>query len=172
MTAGILDCPTEDAEQEQLFLWARYEEHAIPELRWMFAVPNGGLRNKVTAARMKSTGTRPGVPDIFLPAAKGKYHGLFIEMKRQHGGVLSPDQKIWLNALTRNGYYAIRCNGFEEARQEILKYLGRMPADPKEDGKRQRSRSSRRWRNEEKNSALLSSRLTKEGITHQAPGNR
>lgn len=115
--------PTEDAEQEQLFLWARYEEHAIPELRWMFAIPNGGLRSKVTAARMKATGTRPGVPDICLPVARGKFHGMYIEMKRQRGGVLSPDQKIWLNALARNGYLAIRCNGFEEARREIIKYL-------------------------------------------------
>ena len=81
--------PTEDEEQEALFRWADAQSATKPWLKGMFAIPNGGYRAKATAARMKRTGTRAGVPDIFLPVSNGREHGLFIEMKRRKGGTVS-----------------------------------------------------------------------------------
>ena len=53
---------SEHDEQYKLFLWTRYR----PELKWMFAIPNGGIRDRITAARMKQEGVKSGVWDIFF----------------------------------------------------------------------------------------------------------
>ena len=64
-----------------MFTWAFYEAAAHPELKNLFAVPNGGLRSKTEAARLKAAGVKAGVPDIMLAVARCGFHGLFIEMK-------------------------------------------------------------------------------------------
>lgn len=112
--------PTEDEEQEALFAWAADQ----PALSCMFSIPNGGFRNKATAVRMKRTGTKAGVPDIFLPIASHGFHGLFIEMKRTKGGSVSQAQRDTMERLTREGYCCKVCKGFEEARITIIDYLG------------------------------------------------
>lgn len=53
----------------------------MPELQYMYHVPNGGKRDKATAAVLKRQGVKAGVPDIMLPAARAGYHGLYIELK-------------------------------------------------------------------------------------------
>lgn len=115
--------PTEAEEQAALFEWADWMRSTYPELALMFHVPNGGSRNRIEAARMKGQGVKPGVPDIVLPAPRGRYHGLFIELKRLRDGRISNDQKIWLTALGGQGYKCLVCFGAEEAKKEILKYL-------------------------------------------------
>ncbi len=72
---------------------------------------------------MKAEGMRSGVPDLFLPVARKGYHGMFIELKRRRGGVVSKDQQQWLDDLREQGYHAIVCRGFDEAKEEIIKYL-------------------------------------------------
>jgi VRR-NUC domain len=64
---------------------------------------------------MKRTGTRAGVPDIFWPVARGRYHGLFIEMKR--AGVTKPskEQAEWIEALEAQGYCCRVCSGCADA---------------------------------------------------------
>lgn len=92
-------------------------------LKFLHAIPNGGYRNKKTAADMKAEGVKSGVPDIFLPYPLGQYHGLYIEMKRTQGGKLSDNQKTWLEYLNAQGYLAVVCRGFEQARDIIINYL-------------------------------------------------
>lgn len=89
----------------------------------MFHIPNGGSRNKIEAAKLKRQGVRAGVPDIFLPAARGGYHGLFIELKRQTGGKVSREQEEMIKALRAQGYRAEVCRGWDEARETIQRYL-------------------------------------------------
>lgn len=115
--------PTEDAEQARIFEWAFWERGAMPELDMLFAVPNGGYRNKATAGRMKATGTKPGVPDMCLPVPVGKYHGLYIELKRQKGGTVSAAQKMWILKLNQQGYLARVCHGADEAINLIKAYM-------------------------------------------------
>jgi hypothetical protein len=116
--------PVEADEQMMLMKWAAYSRGKYPELAMLFHIPNGGSRNRIEAARLKAQGVCPGVPDLCLPVARGAYHGLFIELKRQKGGRLSDEQKGWLDALGRNGYRAIRCDGWAKAAEEIARYLG------------------------------------------------
>ena len=113
----------EAREQEALFRWAEYERGKWPELAAMYHIPNGGSRNKAEAARLKAQGVRAGVPDICLPAARGCYHGLYIELKRRNGGRVSEAQREWIEYLENAGYCARVCHGWDEARETIEKYL-------------------------------------------------
>lgn len=94
----------------------------IPE-QLLFAIPNGGRRNIVTAKKLKAEGVRSGVPDLFLAVPKKGYSGLFIEMKKTKGGRVSDNQNTMLAQLSKNGYAVTVCHGFEQARICITKYL-------------------------------------------------
>jgi hypothetical protein len=93
----------------------------------MFAIPNfAGRLGRLTAihgAKLKREGRKRGVPDVMLPIPRGRYHGLFVEMKRVRGGTVTAEQRAWLEALGAQGYRAVRCRGWEEAREEIMAYL-------------------------------------------------
>ncbi len=112
----------EDAEQITLFKWAQFSSGRFPELELMFHIPNGGKRDAREAARFKAMGVKAGIPDIFLPAPRGEYHGLFIELKAP-GGRPSAYQKSFLQALANQGYKAVVCFGWEEAAKAITEYL-------------------------------------------------
>ena len=111
--------PSEHAEQATLVQWFKM---AHPDLR-VFAIPNGGKRGKLEAMRLRLEGVSPGVPDLMLPTPRGQHHGLFVEMKRTKGGSVSKEQKDWIAYLQAQGYQAIVCRGFEEAKREIECYL-------------------------------------------------
>lgn len=115
--------PTESHEQATLFSWANMQTKKYPELRLLFHVPNGGSRGKVEAAHFKAEGVKAGVPDLFLPVARGGWHGLFIEMKRQKGGRVSDAQRKWLTDLEREGYRTVVACGWKEAAEIIREYL-------------------------------------------------
>lgn len=115
--------PSEGEEQATLFSWARMMSGKHPELRLLYHIPNGGERRKSEAARMKAEGVKPGVPDICLPAARGPWHGLYIELKRRKGGRLSDAQRRWLEALRKQGYAAYVCFGWKDAADLIENYL-------------------------------------------------
>lgn len=114
---------TENQEQALIFEWAAYNEDKHPELKLLHAIPNGGYRPPKTAAILKATGVKSGVPDICLPVPRGEHHGLYIELKRRKGGALSANQRIWLNALTEQGHMAVCCKGADEAIRTIERYL-------------------------------------------------
>lgn len=68
-------------------------------------------------------GTKAGFPDLFLCIARGGYHGLFIELKTVKGKPTAL-QQTWLNRLNKQGYKAVVCYGFDEAKEAIKGYLG------------------------------------------------
>lgn len=117
------EVPAEEVEQTCLFRWAALQSGAMPELQMLHAIPNGGKRSKAEAARMKAAGVKAGVPDMCLPVPRGEYHGLYIELKRQKGGRLSDEQRIWLGKLREQGYAAYMCCGWNEAAETIMRYM-------------------------------------------------
>ena len=114
--------PHEANEQEALFDWARFMCGKYPELDLLYHIPNGGSRNRLEAANLKRQGVKAGVPDLCLPVARGRYHGLYIEMKYGKNKT-SDEQDKWLDSLTKQGYAATVCYGWEKARELIVKYL-------------------------------------------------
>ena len=105
---------SEDQEQMLFVQWFR---RTYPDVR-IFAIPNGGYRQKTTAARMKATGTSSGVPDLFVPEWR-----LWIEMKRTKGGVVSPEQRDWMAYLEACGYRCIVARGWEDGRNQVTAHV-------------------------------------------------
>ena len=120
--------PTEHAEAVALMRMVKLHEGRHPELRLLFAVPNGGDRHKIVAAKMKAEGVKAGVPDYFLAsprycsASREDYSGLFIELKSMTG-YASKEQKEWVERLRGQGYRAEVCRGWEQAWGVIREYL-------------------------------------------------
>ena len=114
----------EELEQIALMQWATMMSEKYPELKLLFHIPNGGKRTMSEAVRFKRAGVKAGVPDLFLPVARGGYHGLFIELKV---GKNTPTKKQaeWLDALTEQHYKTAVCYGAEEALNELVRYLKR-----------------------------------------------
>ena len=115
--------PTESAEQQLLFQWARMQSGKYPELTLLYHIPNEGKRSHKPGARMKAEGLKTGVPDICLPVARGGHHGLYIELKRVKNSRVTVAQMAWIEALTRQGYVAAVCRGADEAIELITRYL-------------------------------------------------
>lgn len=78
---------------------------AIPNSTW---TPSWGQKIK-----NKKAGLNPGFPDLFII---GKKKIICIEMKRKKNGVVSSQQKLWLNALEENGIDSFIAEGFESAK--------------------------------------------------------
>jgi len=114
---------SEHTEQVALFNWCKKMEQRHLQLALIFAIPNGGKRPIGTAKKLKASGTKAGIPDIFLPVANrhGK-HGLWIELKVGKNKP-SKNQLWWIHSLRAEGYEVDVCWGFEEARDTIIKYL-------------------------------------------------
>ena len=117
------DCPTEEVEQVCLMRWAMMQGGELKKARMLYAIPNGGHRNKAVAAKLKAQGVRAGVPDLCLPVSRGGKHGLYIELKRRKGGRVSPEQLEWMECLMQEGYHCAVCKGWDAAAKVIEEYL-------------------------------------------------
>lgn len=67
----------------QASLFAEIDLRAKQDPIWAtcFAIPNGGHRDVRVAKKLKAEGVKPGVPDLMWPIVRGRYHGLFMELK-------------------------------------------------------------------------------------------
>ena len=70
----------------------------------IFAIPNGGKRNLITAMKMKAEGVLAGIPDLMVAASRNGYHGLFIEMKNGKVGRVTEHQTEAMKRLEAEGY--------------------------------------------------------------------
>jgi len=108
--------------QQECVLWFRAQFPHYKKL--LFAIPNGGKRNIVTASILKAEGALAGVADLMLAMPRGEYHGLFIEMK--HGkNDLSESQEDFKRAVMKHGYRHITCRTFNEFMAGVLGYFNR-----------------------------------------------
>lgn len=118
--------------------WFRLQYPEYSDL--LFAIPNGGQRHKVVAAKLKAEGVVPGVPDLFLAVFKNdrikdfetdsgipKVHsiprcGMFIEMKVKPNKT-TEKQKTMMAKLMVQGYQCEVCYSFDQFREIIINYL-------------------------------------------------
>lgn len=128
------------AEKGQAVLLARTTPNvtkAVPELRWLHHIPNGGSRGDdaksraIRGGQMKAQGVRQGVADLSLPVRRGAWSGLYIEMKKpdekpkregSKGGV-SDEQNEFGEFVKQQGFGWIVCYSWREAAEIIELYL-------------------------------------------------
>lgn len=114
---------TEEGEQKALMCWCSQNYTKYTELQWLHHSPNGGSRHKAEAVKFKVMGVKNGFPDLILPIPRGSWHGLFIEMKKKNGGIVSDEQAKWGVFLLSAGYGFKVCYGWEDARDTLVQYL-------------------------------------------------
>lgn len=88
----------------------------------MFMSLNGMKMNIGQAMKAKRSGMMKGVPDLEVPGWR-----LFIEMKKENGGVNKPHQKKIQQYLIANGYTVMVCRGYEDAVNDIEEFVKRYP---------------------------------------------
>lgn len=118
--------PLESAEQKTLVAWLELQGLLFT------AIPNSTYTTSWSVKRRNyEQGLRKGLPDlvIVIPperAVDGTGRVIFCEMKRQRGGVVSPEQKKWIAALNAVGgtVDAFIAHGADEAIEEIARVIG------------------------------------------------
>lgn len=104
--------PPEEAEQLALVQWL--ELHKIKYTH----VPNEGKHKVQYRVKQKRLGVQAGLPDILIfdrPPLYPENVGVAIELKRQKGGRVTPEQTAWLNDLKDRGWVVAVCRGAMEA---------------------------------------------------------
>ena len=103
--------PSEHDEQVGFVNWFRTK---FPKVL-IFAIPNGGKRSIGAGKKFKAEGVVAGIPDLFIPA-----WDVWVEMKRESGGRLSPDQREMIKYLESEGYHVIVGKGAKDASKQIM----------------------------------------------------
>jgi len=107
----------ESQHQRALFEWIRTKQIRDSRYSKIFAIPNGGKRDKKTAANLKREGVLSGVWDIFIPIPNYGLCGLWIEMKAGKNK-LTANQIQFREGLT--SYYRFEvCYTWIEAKEII-----------------------------------------------------
>lgn len=109
----------EDSNQAALIKWSDMHKNIGP---FLHAIANGGSRHILEAVKLKKTGVRAGVFDLFLMIPNKVYHGLFIEMKSKKGK-LTEKQKEFQDRAESKNYCTFVAYNWIEAKDKILEYL-------------------------------------------------
>jgi len=131
---------SEHDEQVALFQFLKTIEMKHYAIKSIYAIPNGGLRSKAVAGKLKAEGVKSGVLDLHLPAVsyvveiEGKilslspepdnvqYIGLWVEMKFGKNK-LTDNQVIWRKNLEGLGHKVVVCYNWRDAANAIMEYL-------------------------------------------------
>lgn len=109
-------------EQKALIHWAKLNASRYPDLKRLCAIPNGAHVAPTHRQLLVAAGLRPGMPDLFLPALRNGFGGMFIEMKAAKGR-LSEQQTVIIDELRQTGYHVIVARSWQAAATELMAYV-------------------------------------------------
>jgi len=118
--------PSEHQIQSAIVQWC--DTHYLEIGMYLIKITNEGKRTFCTAKRFKQEGMKKGVADLFLalPVCNDKTEykkcGLWIEVK-SHKGVLSKEQRDFMEMVKWAGYSAVVVRSVDEGIQAIKDYL-------------------------------------------------
>ena len=114
---------SEYSHQVALFMWVSMSLIKYPALRWYHSIQNEeNSGSKIRGGRSKASGTKAGVHDTFLPAPRGQFAGLYIEMKKPDGK--PSDKQLEFGLAVQEEHYAWAvCDHWEKARDTLIEYL-------------------------------------------------
>lgn len=97
---------------------------AYPYLKsCLFAVPNGGKRDAITAEMLCAEGVVAGVSDLILLRRNKKYGALLIEMKTQTGRQTQAQRNWQALVCASNDYKYVICRSLQDFIREVEDYL-------------------------------------------------
>ena len=108
-------CPSEYEEQKTFVNWFKFNFQDLI----IFSIPNDGKRSN--GNRMVDTGLMSGISDLCILLPNGK--SLFIEMKKEKGGKLSPNQLSFIDKSQSLGHTVLVANGCNDASKKLIDYL-------------------------------------------------
>lgn len=76
---------------------------------------------------MRRKGFRNGVSDIVIACPVGRYHGAYIELKRDEKAEITDDQKSWIKRMRYAGYYGDIAIGLDWAIETTQNFLSGKP---------------------------------------------
>ena len=112
---------SEDILQAEIFKWY-HNNYCLPihtPRHYIFSVPNGGLRNKREAVKMKATGLKAGVSDLIILQPN---KAIFVEVKTETGRQ-SDKQKAFQVIVSNLGFEYHVVRSLEEFKEKIYPYL-------------------------------------------------
>jgi VRR-NUC domain len=88
-----------------------------------YHVPNGGLRNKREASKLKAMGVMAGVPDLVFHWTSNWIHMEtgFIEIKIPKGRLMPAQIEFGDNIKAMGTHYAV-CHSYEEVRATLISW--------------------------------------------------
>lgn len=115
--------PPSDEEHQTQVACVNWFRLKYPKLRnVLFAIPNGGRRDKKTGATLKEEGVVAGVADLILLKRNQRHGALCVEMKTKSGNQ-SETQKKWQKEVEATGNKYVVCRSLDEFMKEITDYL-------------------------------------------------
>lgn len=84
--------------------------------------PAGGYRTKAEAGIIKAMGVKKDIPDLFIPAMRGGYGGLWVELKKP-GESPSPEQVEMIMELNNKGYKAVWSDNLDHFMGLVRHYM-------------------------------------------------
>lgn len=119
----MVDCLTEEQECFVFVQWCRLNNirlaHIANESR------SGSKSAMIRGAKLKRMGQSKGYWDyqVFVPQNEDKTKMIIIEMKREKGGSVSPEQKEWGEVYKSAGIPCKICKGAYEAIDFVKSFL-------------------------------------------------
>lgn len=127
-----LPVPTEHEECRWLMDWAKTQRfNGWPVSDFLIHVPNGSARGRdrkqaaVIGGKLRAQGMQAGVSDYIVPIPlwSKQCPGLWLEMKRTHGGSVSHDQITFHERMLSLGWRCEIAKGWVQASEIISAYL-------------------------------------------------
>ena len=113
---------TESDIQQSCLKWFAVQYPVFAQEGMLFHIPNEGIRLGGMGKRMKREGIVKGVADLCLCIPRGRYHALYIEMKKP-GSYQRPEQKEWQKNCEKYGNRYVVCKSLDQCRDEVKNYL-------------------------------------------------
>lgn len=121
-------------EHELYRMLARWFQEEHPNVIYRFDLA-ADLKLTIGQARKhKELHPKRGYPDLFIAEPRGKYHGMYVELKadgnspyKRNGELKSSEhlqeQSDFIHSLNQRDYFAVFATGFDEAKKIIDEYL-------------------------------------------------
>jgi len=117
--ARVVLHPSETDIQITVIAWCKLRKD---EARHAFHISNESKRTRVGHAIQAKMGKRAGAADLFIPGARGGWHGLFLELKKS-GETPKPKQLEFARDMGEDGYLATWADSVDEALRIIGDYM-------------------------------------------------